>query len=257
MSQDLLDHPYPFTEVFPPPRNPEQKKLAFIFMSVLLTYRNRVITESDLGFIVTMIDQHRNKGRSAISRRLCEAWNWRQANGHLKDGVCRGLLLQLERQQLVTLPPRIMDINNNSRRRTTAAPAKLDFQPLPITCSLAELAPITLHQVRRTPEEKIFNALIRQYHYLGYAQPVGEHLKYLAYAGERLVACFAFSSAPYAIDCRDSFIGWSKQARERNRHLLAYNTRFLIPALGPRSSPCFPSAWPYRPLALNRLAEPL
>jgi hypothetical protein len=181
-------------------------------MSVLLTYRNRVITETDLGFIVTMIDQHRSKGRSAISRRLCEAWNWRQANGHLKDGVCRGLLLQLERQQLVTLPPRIMDINNNSRRRTTtAAPAKLDFQPVPITCSLAELAPITLHQVRRTPEEKTFNALIRQYHYLGYAQPVGEHLKYLAYAGERLVACFAFASAPYAIDCRDSFIGWSKQ----------------------------------------------
>ncbi len=196
-------------------------------MNVLLTYRNRVITETDLGFIGKMIEQHRSKGRSAISCRLCEAWNWRQANGQLKDGVCRGLLLHLERQQLVTLPPRIMDINNNSRRRTTA-PAKLDFQPVPITCSLAELAPITLHQVRRTPEEKIFNALIDQYHYLGYAQPVGEHLKYLAYAGERLVACFAFSSAPYAIDCRDSFIGWSRQAREHNRHLLAYNTRFLI-----------------------------
>ncbi len=30
------------------------------------------------------------------------------------------------------------------------------------------------------------------------------------------------------MDCRDSFLGWSKEARERNRHLLAYNSRFLI-----------------------------
>ena len=57
---------------------------------------------------------------------------------------------------------------------------------------------------------------------------VGEHLKYLVYAGDRLLACFAFSSAPYAIDCRDTFLGWSQEARERNRHLLAYNSRFLI-----------------------------
>ena len=33
---------------------------------------------------------------------------------------------------------------------------------------------------------------------------------------------------PYAIDCRDNYLGWSTQARERNRHLLAYNSRFLI-----------------------------
>lgn len=38
----------------------------------------------------------------------------------------------------------------------------------------------------------------------------------------------AFSSAPYAIDCRDNHLGWSIEARERNRHLLAYNSRFLI-----------------------------
>jgi hypothetical protein len=93
---------------------------------------------------------------------------------------------------------------------------------------LADLTPIELRQVRRTPEEKLFNALVGQYHYLGYTRLVGEHLKYLVYAGDRLLACFAFSSAPYAIDCRDNFLGWSQEARERNRQLLAYNSRFLI-----------------------------
>jgi hypothetical protein len=196
-------------------------------MNVILTYRKRVITEDDLSFIRKVIDDYHSEGRSAISRRLCVAWDWRQVNGHLKDGVCRGLLLQLERNQLITLPPRIID-NNNNAKRGRKTQATLDFRPTPLNAVLSDLAPIELRQVRRTPEEKLFNALVRQYHYLGYTRLVGEHLKYLVYAGERLVACFAFSSAPYAIDCRDNFLGWSQEARERNRHLLAYNSRFLI-----------------------------
>jgi len=196
-------------------------------MNVPLTYRKRVITQDDLALIVKVIDEYRSEGRSAISRRLCEVWGWRQANGQLKDGVCRGLLLQLERNQLITLPSRIINNNNNSQRRRIT-PAIFDFQPTSLTSALSDLTPIELRQVRRSPEEKLFNALIRQYHYLGYSQPVGEHLKYLAYAKGRVIACFAFSSAPYAIDHRDTFIGWSVEARECNRHLLAYNTRFLI-----------------------------
>ena len=196
-------------------------------MNVILTYRKRVITQDELCFIRKVINDHHSEGRSAISRRLCEAWDWRQANGFLKDGVCRGLLLHLERNQLLTLPPRIIDNNNNAQRRRKTQ-ATFDFQPTPLNAVLADLAPIELRQVRRTPEEKLFNTLVRQYHYLGYTSLVGEHLKYLVYAGDRLLACFAFSSAPYAIDCRDDFIGWSQEARERNRHLLAYNSRFLI-----------------------------
>lgn len=197
-------------------------------MDVLLTYRKRVITQDDLCFIRKVINNYRSKGRSFISRKLCEAWDWRQPNGQLKDGVCRGLLLQLERNNLITLPPRIIDNNNNSQRRRKTTQATFDFSPPPITAALADLAPIELRQVRRTPEEKLFNNLIQQHHYLGYTHPVGEHLKYLVYSGGRVLACFAFSSAPYAIDCRDNFLGWSREARERNRHLLAYNSRFLI-----------------------------
>jgi hypothetical protein len=197
-------------------------------MDILLTYRKRTITQNDLSFIRQVIGEYRSKGRSAISRKLCESWDWRQANGHFKDGVCRGLLLELEKRKLITLPPRIIDNNNNSKRRKKTTQASFDFQPTPLSATIAALSPIQLRQVRRTPEEKLFNNLVRQYHYLGYSQPVGEHLKYLVYAGNRILACFVFSSAPYAFDCRDNYIGWSKEVRERNRHLLAYNSRFLI-----------------------------
>jgi hypothetical protein len=43
-------------------------------MNVLLTYRKRLITQTDLSFILKVIDEYRSEGRSAISRRLCEAW---------------------------------------------------------------------------------------------------------------------------------------------------------------------------------------
>lgn len=195
-------------------------------MTPILTYRNRTITQDDIAFIQKVIADHHAEGRTAISRLICQAWNWRQANGQLKDMVCRGLLLILERKQLISLPPRIKGNNNSLRHQTPQA--ILEVSQHPITDKVKDLTPIELRQVRRSPEEKVFNSLVQQFHYLGYSQPVGEHIKYLAFAGDRLLACLAFSSAPYALACRDAFIGWSSEARERNRHLLAYNTRFLV-----------------------------
>ena len=98
----------------------------------------------------------------------------------------------------------------------------------PIEQPLAALGPLGFHQVRRTPNEALFNSLLAQYHYLGYQQPVGEHLKYLVVAGDRPVACFAWGSAPGALGIRDRFIGWTDEARRRHLRLLAANTRFLI-----------------------------
>jgi hypothetical protein len=67
-------------------------------------------------------------------------------------------------------------------------------------------------------------------HYV--SEPVGEHLKYLVWAGcppdRRPIACLAWSSAPRHLGSRDRYIGWSATARPRNIRFLAYNTRFLI-----------------------------
>jgi len=59
-------------------------------------------------------------------------------------------------------------------------------------------------------------------------EPVGEHLKYLVFAGQRPVACMIYSSAPRYIGCRDRFIGWPVKIRRQNLHLMVYQSRFLI-----------------------------
>jgi len=111
-------------------------------------------------------------------------------------------------------------------RREPPQPMLIDTTP--ITGVLRILRPIELQQVRRTKDEPLFNSLMEQYHYLAYEQPVGEHLKYLAWAQGRPLACVAWSSAPRHLGSRDRYIGWSEDARRRNIRFLAYNTRFLI-----------------------------
>lgn len=196
-------------------------------MEPLVVYRGRIITQAEVDFIRSLIVAHPGEGRCTLARRICEAWNWTQPNGILKDIVCRSLLLQLERGAHLVLPPRQRNTEVIIRKRKCPSPVLIDTRP--IVGPLKEIAPtIRFQQVRRTPYEKYFNSLIEQYHYLGYSQPVGEHLKYLVFAGERPIGCFAFSSAAFGMNVRDAFIGWSAEQKSRNRHLLAYNTRFLI-----------------------------
>jgi hypothetical protein len=199
-------------------------------MEPILTYRGRTITDSDLAFIRRLIADNPSLSRRALSQKLCEAWNWRQANGTLRDMVCRSLMLQLHRSCHIELPPvRWVNKNPLARRgtdRRKPIPALVDTSP--IETSLSGVRPLEFRQVRHSGEEPLFNSLMDRYHYLGYTQPVGEHLKYLVYAQDRPIACLAWSSAPRHLGPRDRFIGWSPEARRKNIRFLAYNTRYLI-----------------------------
>jgi uncharacterized protein DUF4338 len=189
-------------------------------------YRGRVITAQDLEFIGEFIKHHPGLSRRRLSARLCQAWQWKQANGALCDMVCRGLLLMLQRAGEIELPPVRQISPNPFVRRVPPAPVLIDQTPL--TGALGEVKPIAIQQVRRTAHEPLFNSLIEHHHYLGYEQPVGEHLKYLIWSQARPLACLAWSSAPRHLGSRDRYIGWSAAVRRRNIRLVVYNTRFLI-----------------------------
>jgi len=190
------------------------------------TYRGREIHQQDILDIRALIERHPSDSRRKLSTRLCEVWHWRQANGALRDMVCRGLLLMLERAGQITLPP-VSYVRHNPLA-TRARPQPVPIDTTPVEDRLGHLQPLVFEQVRRTDREPLFNSLMEEYHYLGYAQPVGEHLKYLVWTQGRPLACVAWSSAPRHIASRDRYIGWSAAARRRNLRFLAYNTRFLI-----------------------------
>jgi hypothetical protein len=158
--------------------------------------------------------------------KLCKAWNWVQPNGVLRDMVCRGFMLALHRGGYIRLPSKKCTPPNPLVQRKK--PASIDIDQSPITTALKHLGPLEVVQVRKSGLEQLFNALIEYHHYLGYCQPVGEHLKYIVLAGQRPIACLGWCSAARHIGCRDRFIGWSADNRRKHIDLIAYNTRFLI-----------------------------
>ncbi len=195
-------------------------------MDVVLKYRGREVTTAEVEQIRELIASHRKASRRQLSKELCAAWNWVQPNGALRDMVCRSLMLELHRAGHIELPPVRQRPPNPLARRRKPEPVQVDRTP--VRGSLKSLGPLELRQVRRTGEEPLLNGLIEMHHYLGYTQPVGEQLKYLAFAGDRPVACFTWSSAPRHLGPRDRYIGWSPETRRRNIRYVAYNSRFLI-----------------------------
>jgi len=142
-----------------------------------LKYRGRVVTAGEILYIRELIAAHPRASRRRLSQKLCEAWQWKQANGALRDMVCRGLLLMLDRAGHIELPAVKVVPHNPLVRRQRPEPVLTDTTP--IVGPLQELRPVEIQQVRRTNDEPLFNSLMEQYHYLHYEQPVGEHLKFL------------------------------------------------------------------------------
>ena len=190
-------------------------------------YRGRNISGAEIESVRQLIADHPGLSRRRLSAKLCQAWNWVQANGQLRDMVARSLMLQLHRAGLIVLPAKRKSVPNNAVRHR-APPLEPPLEVAPLECDLAELGSLEIRQVRRTPEEALFGRLLQTHHYLGYRRPVGEHLKYLVYGRGQPIACLAWSSAPRHLGPRDRFIGWSASQRQAQIHLLAYNTRFLI-----------------------------
>ena len=194
---------------------------------VLLNYRGRQIREPEVVFLREFIAQNSGLSRNALSIRVCQAWNWVQPNGQLRDQVCRSLMLALHRAGHIELPAaRVKAINNAIQHRRVE---QLEFcDTSPIEGSLDWLGPLEIRLVRRADGEDTFNYLLSQYHYLSFSRPVGEHLKYLVLAGQRPVACMAWNSGPLKLKLRDELVGAPRQAYAHNLHLIAYNSRYLI-----------------------------
>ena len=194
-------------------------------MEEILAIRGRQVTPQDITFIQSVIRAHWQRGRKFISRELCHHWQWYQPNGNLKDMACRELLLRLERMGFFQLPPRRNSAYNEKRNRM---PSMVKTIEIPLEGKLSHFGPPELKMVRNTPLEPLYNSLIHRYHYLGYRQIVGAHLKYMAFLNGKVVACLGWGSPAWRVTCRDQFIGWSDPLKERNLHKIAQNTRFLI-----------------------------
>jgi len=191
--------------------------------------RGREFTATDIETIKKILFRNPKGTRLSQSKEICEALNWRQANGILKDRACREVMLRLHAKDLIDCPP----IRLKPRKKKSGSNArknKIVFnEPQKIKTGYAGEFPLPIFKfVRGTEEEGLWDYLINKYHYLKYKTLVGHYLKYLIYLEKDLCGCIGFSDAVLKLDLRDKWINWDVKTREKNLSLIINNSRYLI-----------------------------
>ena len=75
-------------------------------MNHVLTLQGRELTCADVNFIRELIAENPAWSRRQLSIAISKAWQWRNANGILKDMACRSLLVKLHNRGRIKLPAR-------------------------------------------------------------------------------------------------------------------------------------------------------
>lgn len=192
-----------------------------------LVIRRRVIRAADLELIRQLITAEGAQGRSHVSNRLCELWDWRQANGHYRQIACRDLLRRLEARGLIELPPPRKPARRAGYRNATRLPELWDT--LTVAGPLTQFRDqIQVRPIEDAAQARTYAGLIGAYHYLGYQQATGAQLKYLVWLADRPIACLSFGTAAWKLASRDQYIGWTAEVRQQRLPWVVNNDRFLI-----------------------------
>lgn len=229
-------------------------------------YCGRLFSLDELQGIRRLLADPPALNRAQLSRRVCEGIGWVTPDGRLKEMSCRVALLRMERDGRIVLPAPLKR-NGNGRRRPELTSAS-DPQP-PLSLSARDLGAPALRPVLSRRDSVLWNELIERYHYLGYKPLPGAQIRYLVFAGSRLLGALGFSAAAWKAAPRDHFIGWTPERRAQTLHLVVNNARFLIlpwvtvknlasRILG-QAARQLPSDWEgrygYRPLLLETFVE--
>ena len=190
--------------------------------------QGRRVTATELDWLRNSLAEHPDWSRRGLARELCQRWQWRNAQGRLKDFAARSLLLKLQDQGLISLP----ELREQHRSRYWELALTSDSSALSgpaVRGSLASLQPLAwVLPGAGSAQECRFHDYLHYHHYLG-ARVVGENLKYLVQTRDGAdVACLLFGAAAWQVRVRDEYVGWSAAQREQGLRYVANNTRFLV-----------------------------
>lgn len=187
---------------------------------------------AQLNEIRTLLREHPEWSRYQLSRQLALRWDWRSANGQLKDMAARTLLLKLAQRAWIELPALV----RASPTRSGRPPAPVlgtDWDSSPLHGAFSALGALHIEEVSgRTcaASRAQLEDCLHRHHYLGYQARVGENLQYWVRraSDRRPLACVVFGAPAWQCAPRDRWIGWSSAQRSIALGGIANNTRFLI-----------------------------
>ncbi len=162
--------------------------------------------------------------RARLSRQVCERLGWWRENGALKDMSCRVALNRMQADGLIALPAPRNPKPVAYRSYPHIEQAVLEPSSIPAV----ELATLSVDLVLTRADSLLWNAYIERHHYLGHQLMPGAQLRYFVRAAGHIVAALGFGASAWKVKPRDQVIGWTRDQRQRNLHLIVNNARFLI-----------------------------
>jgi len=191
------------------------------------TFNGKRLTRKQIVLIQDTVKAFPALSRRELAHTLCEHLHWFTANGNNKIQSCLRALESLETRDIITLPA-LVDAQKRGPQKAITWTANTDEQSS-VDSALKPMMPIRLQVVTDKEPVKLWNEFVDRYHYLGYRRPIGSHLRYfIVDREERKLGCLSFSFASQALPCRDQWIGWDRDARQKRLDLVINNNRFLI-----------------------------
>ena len=191
----------------------------------MITIGGRVFSDDILSRIAQTVKAEPTISRRQLALRVCDWIDWRNAAGRLQDMGCRKVMLAMHRRGVIQLPEVTKRFNFQQAGRPVAPPPIAT-----VDCSLGDLGKVELVRVATRPLSALWRGMMDAYHYLGSGPLCGAQLRYLV-----LSECYgwigglSYSACARRVERRDAWIGWTPEARKRNRDLVVNNSRFLIP----------------------------
>jgi hypothetical protein len=174
-----------------------------------------------------LIARRRHQTRQEVVRATCHLFGWRCANGAWAIRAGREVLVRLEQQGWIRLPPA-----RHAQGRPRDEALQLATRLLPPLSSEATGVPRVgaALLVRPIARDELlgWRAHMERYHYLGDAPVIGESVRYAAFLDGALVALLGWGSASLHNGPRDRYLGWDTVARRAQLHLVVTNVRFLM-----------------------------
>ena len=188
------------------------------------TFRTRRLTRRRIAQIQETVQLLPKNSRRELARTICEHFGWRTPGGGYSEQSALRVLEDLEAVGILKLPPKLK--RGGPRGRAVHTPRS---DPGPeVSCDLRELGPLSLERVFEREAAEEWTELVDRHHYLGYASPIGQYMRYfIVDASGRRLGCLMFEASG-ALACRDAWVGWTERQRDAGLNLVARNSRFLV-----------------------------
>ena len=172
----------------------------------------RRFTQSELYVLRQTVKSCTHLSRTELAYTLCEHLSWTSANGKLKVDAClKALAILAEQGEIELSAKRSYKKRSHQIQWTSATQTQAVIQG-----DLKPLGLIRLQRVTESSQRTLWNEWIDRYHYLGYQRPFGNPIRYFIVSettGLKL-GCLLFTSAAWAIEGRDRWIGWDDVAKK-------------------------------------------